>query len=88
MAHHELLYQSQKHHYKVFSDQETGEHLIEIVCHGTIVTGLRVRMTPEEVEQFRGDPDSLRDLNDRHRFDPLGLEARRHRRLEQITGSP
>ena len=46
----------------VLLDEATGAYVIEVLCGGSAMYTLRVRLTDEEVVSFRADPNALDTL--------------------------
>jgi hypothetical protein len=57
------IFTNAEHYYSVGIDQETGEHLIEVVITWVAWYSIYFRLMPEEVQAFRVDPNALTGLS-------------------------
>lgn len=60
----------------VVLDEDTGAYFIDVVCGGSVIYTLRIRLTAEEVEQFLADPTSLETLASQIAYSPSAFADR------------
>ena len=60
----------------VVLDEDTGTYFIDVVCGGSAIYTLRVRLTAQEVEKFLADPTSLETLASQIAYSPNAFADR------------
>jgi hypothetical protein len=60
----------------VLLDEATGTYFIDVVCGGSAMYTLRVKLTEEEAAQFRADPKALDTLASQIATRPNGFADR------------
>jgi hypothetical protein len=59
------LYDNEKWMFTVLLDEETGNHFLEVMCGGVGLYPVRVKLSDEQIQDFRNDPESLFGLASR-----------------------
>lgn len=56
--------------YDVVVDERTGAYFLDVVCGGVGMYVVRIRLTPEEIEDFKRNETSLDGLARQVSYDP------------------